>query len=134
MKTLLQEWTDESQENDRLLAEEELILEATEEIWEALTSDEISKAELAGRLGVSKSHVTQLLNGARNMTLRTLADIAFALKRKVQVKMRPQGWSRNWDPIIEVPTATLPARFVAPVVYTDEISANDEWHQIAEVG
>jgi transcriptional regulator with XRE-family HTH domain len=49
----------------------------------------LSKAVLAERLGVSKSHISQLLGGARNMTLRTFADLAFALGHRVRVEVCP---------------------------------------------
>ena len=78
-KELMNEWLDESPENSRAFLEEGLILDATEAICEALEKHRVSKATLAGRLGTSKAHVTQLLNGSRNMTLRTFAAIAFAL-------------------------------------------------------
>ncbi len=38
----------------------------------------ITKAALARRLGKSKAYVTQALSGGRNMTLRTLAEFAWA--------------------------------------------------------
>lgn len=66
-------------ESQRLLRQEGLILSVTESIWQALTEKEWTKADLAEKLGVSRSHVTQLLSGQRNMTMRTLADIADAL-------------------------------------------------------
>ena len=78
-KELINEWLDESREHSCAFLEEGLILDATEAICEALEKRHVTKATLAGRLGTSKAHVTQLLNGSRNMTLRTFAAIAFAL-------------------------------------------------------
>lgn len=78
-RELLTEWLDESPEHSRAFLEEGLILEATEAICGAMEKRCMSKAALAGRLGTSKAYVTQLLNGNRNMTLRTFASIAFAL-------------------------------------------------------
>ena len=78
-KELMKEWLDESPEHARAFLEQGLILDVTEAICEALEKRQMSKAALAGRLGTSKAHVTQLLNGSRNMTLRTFAGIAFAL-------------------------------------------------------
>ena len=78
-RELLNEWLDESREHARAFLEQGLILDATEAICEALEKRQMSKTALADRLGTSKAHVTQLLNGSRNMTLRTFAGIAFAL-------------------------------------------------------
>lgn len=69
-----------SKAEDRAYAREDLVYNVTEDILVALEELNISKQELARKLGKSKSHVTQLLSGARNMTLGTLSDICFALE------------------------------------------------------
>jgi hypothetical protein len=76
-----------------LVAQETLILAATEEVCRVMegedSDDSISRSELAKRLGCGKSHVTQLLSGERNLTLRTLADLAGALGHRVTVQLEP---------------------------------------------
>jgi transcriptional regulator with XRE-family HTH domain len=62
----------------RLVAEERMVLLATEEILRLMEREGITKAALARRLGKSKAYVTQALSGGRNMTLRTLAEFAWA--------------------------------------------------------
>ena len=80
---------------DKLVAQETLIVEATEAICEAMEPDQqddsgkVTRKELAKRLDCGKSHVTQLLSGERNLTLRTLADMAGALGRKVTLTLEP---------------------------------------------
>ena len=71
-----------------LLRQEELILEATERLASVMAEKEISKAELARRIGKSKSYVTQCLNGSSNLTLRTLADLFGALGYYVHIEPR----------------------------------------------
>jgi len=68
----------------KLLAEEELILEFTETICDLLEEENVSRKELADRLGKTKGFVSQLLNGGRNLTLRTVADILHVLGYKVK--------------------------------------------------
>jgi transcriptional regulator with XRE-family HTH domain len=68
-----------SKAEDRAYAREDLVYNVTEDILVALEDLEVSKKDLARKLGKSKSYVTQLLSGARNMTLGTLSDICFAL-------------------------------------------------------
>ena len=74
----------------RLYEEERLIAWATEAICEAMNRSGISKAELAASQGTSRAYVTQLLAGSKNMTLRTLARIAFACGKRVK-KPRLEG-------------------------------------------
>jgi transcriptional regulator with XRE-family HTH domain len=70
----------------RLLRQEELILEVIEALAQALERSGVSQAVLAQRLGKSKAFVSQILGGGRNLTLRTVADVADALGSRVVVK------------------------------------------------
>lgn len=70
---------------ERLLAQERLILDATEAIVGLLEDQGVTRQELAARLGKSKGFISQLLSGERNMTLRTLADLGHALGRSFSV-------------------------------------------------
>lgn len=60
-------------------AREDLIFNVTEDILITMEALDVTKKELAYKLGKSKSFVTQVLSGARNMTLGSLSDICFAL-------------------------------------------------------
>ena len=75
----------------KLLAQEELILEVTETICDLLEKEKISRKELADRLGKSKGFISQLLNGGRNLTLRTVADILHVLGYKVTLTPYKEG-------------------------------------------
>ena len=70
--------------------QEELIIEVTEAMARALRGSGLTQTELAHRLGKSKGFVSQVLGGGKNLTLRTLADVAGALGCKVQVQLKPQ--------------------------------------------
>lgn len=76
-------------EYERLVEQETLIFEATELISELIEDYGVSRKELAEKLGRSKGFVTQVLSGDRNMTLRTLSDLAFALEHRVNVAAAP---------------------------------------------
>ena len=72
-------------EEMKFYLQEKLILDVTEEISELMERKEISKSELAKRLGRSKGYITQILNGRANMTLRTISDVMWALKSSVGI-------------------------------------------------
>jgi len=59
--------------------EEELLLTVARRISDTMADQDVSRSELARRLGVSPAYVTKLLRGHANMTIETLAKIAFAL-------------------------------------------------------
>ena len=72
---------------DRLVRQEELILDVTERLTEALLETRVTKAELARRLGRTPGFVSQVLAGGRNLTLRTIADVAAALSVRPAFKL-----------------------------------------------
>ena len=45
----------------------------------------LTKAHMAARLGKHPSFITRKMNGTSNMTLETLADLAYSMDRPVQV-------------------------------------------------
>lgn len=80
---------EKEREYQRLVEQESLILEATEIISELIEESGGTRKDLAEKLERSKGFVTQVLSGERNMTLRTLADFAFALEHRVKMKAAP---------------------------------------------
>lgn len=74
----------DDRERNRIYQQESLAFEATELISDLMEKQNISKSELALRIGKSKAFVTQLLSGSRNMTMHTFADLAFALGHRVR--------------------------------------------------
>ena len=72
--------------NRRLLRQEELILEVTEALSGALEKEGITKKDLAERLSKTKGFVSQILAGGRNLTLRTIADVADALECRIRIR------------------------------------------------
>jgi len=82
-------------ESKKLFHQEQVILEITESICQYMTTHNISRAELASRLGKTKSFVSQVLNGERNLTLRTIADITWAIGCAPRVKLVESGTPRE---------------------------------------
>ena len=102
-------------EYERLIAEEKLILEATELISSLMETRDVSRAQLADRIGKSRAYMTQVLAGNRNMTLRTLADLAWALGTKVQLAV-PELMSPEVNVADKVTTAAMWTRGSGHVV------------------
>lgn len=103
MNTIFDDYMKDTQFR-RIMSQEDLIMEVTETICELLEKEKISRKELANRLGKSKGFVSQLLNGGRNLTLRTVADILHVLGYKVTLKHHKEGEERQESNIIEFPT------------------------------
>ena len=71
--------------------QEKSILHITQRIWDLMEETGVSRAELASRLGKSRSFVSQVLSGRTNMTVRTLSSILTALGRDFRLEISPLG-------------------------------------------
>jgi transcriptional regulator with XRE-family HTH domain len=69
---------------------EGLLLDLNAQISSAMQLHDVSRSELAERLGTSRAYVTKLLDGQENMTLKTLVRVANALEMKVDAKFVPR--------------------------------------------
>ncbi|WP_458689672.1 helix-turn-helix domain-containing protein [Nocardia tengchongensis] len=72
-------WFRRTSETEALVAEERLVLAATEMVHEALENTGTTKKQLADLLGVRPTEISQRLSGRRNLTLRSLAQMMNAL-------------------------------------------------------
>ncbi len=97
--TILEEYL-KDEEFRRLFAQEDLILEVTETLCKLLEKEKISRKELADRLGKTKGFISQLLNGGRNLTLRTVADILHVLGYRASLKAYKEARQGQRDNII----------------------------------
>jgi transcriptional regulator with XRE-family HTH domain len=79
----------ESPEFRKLYAIEGLVTEAGEFIARLMQEQGVTKAELARRLGKSRAYITQMLSGSANLTVRTLAEVAYALGAEVKLEAVP---------------------------------------------
>ncbi len=76
-------------EGMRLYQQERAILEVTELVCQLMDEQDVSRSELATRLGRTKGYITQLLDGRANMTVRTISDVFTALDRAVHFQEGP---------------------------------------------
>jgi transcriptional regulator with XRE-family HTH domain len=87
-KTLVEKYV-EDPEHMRLFQQERAIYEVTELIESVLAEQGVSRSQLAAKLGQSKGWVTQLLDGEKNKTIRTVADVFAVLGREFCAFQRP---------------------------------------------
>lgn len=80
-------WFKETPESLRMLAEERVILAASELIAEALESRGQTKSLLADSLNVKRSEISQRLSGRRNITMKSFASMLDALGYGVEFRL-----------------------------------------------
>lgn len=82
-------WFESTPDREAMLAEERLMLSATEIVHEAMDNAGINKRELAARLNVKPSEISQRLSGRRNLTFRTFAAMLHKLGMRAELTLRP---------------------------------------------
>ena len=100
----------EDQDFARMERQEDFILTLTETIVSEMERRGITRAELADRLGKTRSCISQYLNGSRNLTCRTLADIAYAINCKPHLVL--------WRAVETLEEDTSPKAVVVDFPYT----------------
>ncbi len=124
MSQTLSEKLTSTPEGLALYQQEGLILEVTELICGLMNEQGVSRADLAGRLGKSRAHVTQLLDGRANMTLRTVSDVLTALGASLRATAVPIGAvfaapGPELDPVVLTYFAPDPADGSIEITTTD---------------
>lgn len=76
-------------ENTVIAPQDVLIYNTSELVFQMLLDSGVTQAELARRMNVSAASVNQMLSGERNLTLRSLANIADALDQSIEISARP---------------------------------------------
>lgn len=108
---------------------EEKLLDFTEDVCRLMAQKDISRSELARRLGKKKSYITRIFNVPSNLTFATMLQLADALEVTLEIKLASTSSA-----------AEIPAREtsrVAPAVvqrladWKNQISQQEEFSQAA---
>lgn len=70
---------------EQLSIYEDVVMNTTEDLLCRMDDCAISRAEIARRVGKSRSTISRMLDGDRNMTLRTLVKLAAALGMRPRI-------------------------------------------------
>lgn len=97
MSDIISSWIKDNIDNEREFYRQALIVDVAEEISKQMDDRNINRSMLAKLLHKTSAYVTQLLTGSRNMTLTTLADLAFALDSKVKVSVVSKDADDDWN-------------------------------------
>jgi plasmid maintenance system antidote protein VapI len=85
-------------ENDPEFIADGLALKFTEEMLQILAQRGLSQSWLAEQMGVSRAHISRILNAQPNITLLTIAKIAVALGVKPDVSLNTTKYKNQLPP------------------------------------
>lgn len=97
----------------KLYAIEGLITDTAQLIWDLMERRNLKQADLARLLNKTPAFVSQLLNGKANMTVRTLAEVVYALSATVKIKAQDESNSTREavdEPQMQTFRIQMPAR------------------------
>ncbi|WP_413503892.1 helix-turn-helix domain-containing protein [Serratia grimesii] len=131
---------------DGVSASEELTFDVTEDILILMEDKEISKTDLAKKLGKTKAYISQLLSGSKNMTLKTLSDVCHAIGVKPTVEFidieriiisdstSPSFTRAGWQEYVIEDDRTNPCNMGVEIVKKSNIiyrTERDHWQKVA---
>jgi transcriptional regulator with XRE-family HTH domain len=127
MQSFLSDLLAETPEGLRELVRAQLRVDVSEALLLRMQALQVSKAELAAKLGVSRSAVSQALSGTRNMSLNTLADMSAALELTAVVSLQPSSAPRpaaavvpGWGPALATAANAMTSTYVVqPALHED---------------
>lgn len=74
-----------------------LVTEFTNEINWHMREHDVTRTEVAHRMGVSPGRVSQILSGGENLTLRTLASVTTVLDARCEMTLHPMEGVADGD-------------------------------------
>lgn len=107
MTNFLLKYAPQGKEYERLAQQERLILDVSEKVWAQTGYQKKTLQYLADALGKTKGHISRLLGGEANMTLRSLADLAYSLDCDIKMDLSPKVTYRHAREIYTSPFANL---------------------------
>jgi plasmid maintenance system antidote protein VapI len=72
------------------------ISEFTEDLSRLMAEKEVTRAELARRMGTSRAYITKMLGGNANFTLLTMVKLAMALDGAVHIHISDKRAVTRW--------------------------------------
>ena len=73
------------------------VIQFTEDLCRLMREKNVSRAELARRIGSSRAYITRLLGGDANFTLATMVKLAMALDGAVHVHIADKKAVTRWQ-------------------------------------
>ena len=105
-----------------------MLLDITEQICRAMDRQDITRSQLADRLGVSRQYITNFLNTPTNTTLKSVVEFAVALKLQPHVRLQATGPGDSVPVAWEEPTredVLPPFRQASRVIVLDPTSEGE---------
>ena len=111
------EWAKTRDASDRNFWEfaEGLKIRFAIQLDEYMKAEEINKAELARRMGVSPPMISKILRGDANLTIETIAKIVFALDADFHQKICRREFKARWVGLLDCRSESGHRAYATPI-------------------
>jgi len=72
------------------------VLDFTGDLARLMDANDISRAELAKRVGTSPAYITKIFSGQANFTIETMTKFALALDHALRIHVAPKAARTRW--------------------------------------
>lgn len=88
------------------------VLDFTEDLQQRMEEQNVSRAELARRMGTSRAYITRLLGGDANFTLMTMVKLSMAVGGALHLHISDREATTSWQDTLprEKKKAEAPAK------------------------
>lgn len=107
---------------------EHVVLDFTSSVEALMREQDVTRSELARRIGSSPAYVTKVLRGDANFTVKSMVLIARALNARLRVQViRDADSGQQYDTSDWKTMEFSPAKVLRPRISINDVAANDEW-------
>ena len=115
----LQDWIEEFR-GDPHYEFAKVAIDVGEQIAARMEEREMTQADLAREMGVSRARVSQILRGNDNLTLKSIVAVAIALDSRIDLQLKRERSARprrsDCRPVeLGIPPASADARTLVPL-------------------
>ena len=116
--------------------EEDLLISVATRIIEELDCQAVNRAQLAKKMNVSPAYITKILRGHANLSIESLAKVAFALDLKWECVLIPQDRNVGFYSLEDedgLDQLCRVEKIVTKTDYTDSFTIDENDYEVAKV-
>ncbi len=87
---------------------ERAVIDFTSDLWEAMRRKRVTQSELAAKVAKNPAYISRILNGAPNITIKTMVEMAYALDMRVSITLQEREAAYLTSPHTAVDTIIEP--------------------------
>ncbi|MCH9003845.1 MAG: helix-turn-helix transcriptional regulator [Proteobacteria bacterium] len=101
------------------------VLDFTEDLARIMHQNDVSRAELAKRVGTSPAYITKVFSGEANFTIETMTKFALAVDHVIRIHVAPEDSRTVWHDVYTSDYVQASDSPAAEVAFVSGLSLNN---------